>query len=121
MRRGSGAFDYRDGMSSTGGRATARPAVIPDDVDDPAIVKASGRVTLPLHVRWSGPKLSYDLDDRRDRLRVYEQVLREGTADDVRRVIDVDVLIDLWDDLYLPSHVRTAWRSWLRDRRGVSV
>ncbi len=64
--------------SQIAGRATARPAVIPDDVDGPAVMKASGRVRLPLNVRWSGPDVVYDLADRRDRARVYEQVLREG-------------------------------------------
>ena len=39
------------------------------------------------------------------RNRVYEQVLREGTADDVRHFIDVDLLLDLWDELILPPAV----------------
>jgi hypothetical protein len=39
---------------------------------------------LQVHIRWSGPRLAYDLDDRADRVRVYQQVLREGTEDDVR-------------------------------------
>ena len=29
-----------------------------------------------------GPAISYDLDDRADKARVYEQVLRKGTEDD---------------------------------------
>ncbi|HLL92343.1 MAG TPA: hypothetical protein VK252_05330 [Solirubrobacteraceae bacterium] len=32
--------------------------------------------------------MTYDLDDPIDRARVYEQVLREGTEDDVRFYID---------------------------------
>ena len=40
-------------------------------------------------------------------------MLREGTADDVRRFIDIDVLIDLWDELILPPAVSQAWISWL--------
>ena len=103
------------------GRATARPAVIPDDVDDPGVIKASGRVVLPLNVRWSGPDAVYDLTDRRDRARVYEQVLREGTDDDVRYFIDVDALLDLWPELFLPTHVHAAWARWLREHRGASV
>lgn len=76
---------------------------VPDDADDPEIVKASGLVTLPLHVRWSGPPKTYDLSRRADRARVYEQVLREGADDDVRTFIDVDELLALWDDLVLPA------------------
>ena len=94
---------------------------IPDDVDDPAVDKARGRVTLPSSVRWSGPDVTYDLSDRRHRARVYEQVLREGTAADVRRFIDVDELIDLWDDLILPPAVSRAWIDWLAEHRGVVV
>ena len=91
----------------------ARPVAIPADFDDPSLQKASGRVQLPLHIRWSQPTLAYDLDDRADRLRVYEQVLREGTDDDVRFYIDPDQLRELFDDLVLPPPVRRAWADWL--------
>lgn len=60
-------------------------------------------VTLLLHVRWSGPDRSYDLAVGCDRVRVYEQVLSEGTEEDVRTFVDVDQLLDLWDDLLLPA------------------
>ncbi len=93
------------------------PAAIPDDVADPAVKKASGVVTLPNRVQWSGPQRTYDLNDRRDRARVYEQVLREGLDEDVRHFIDVDCLIDLWDELFLPRHVRQAWADWLTAHR----
>jgi hypothetical protein len=77
--------------------------------------KAHGRVELPLHVRWSGAPKVYDLHDRSDRLRVYEQVLREGNDDDIRRYIDVHELVLLWDELVLPDNVRRAWASWFRE------
>jgi hypothetical protein len=50
---------------------------------------------------------------------VYEQVLREGNADDIRRFIDLDELIALWDDLVLPPYVRRAWAAWFH-RHGRS-
>ncbi len=62
----------------------SRPVAIPDDIDDPSLIKATGIVQLPLHIAWSEPTLTYDLNGRSDRHRVYEQVLREGTDDDVR-------------------------------------
>lgn len=92
----------------------ARPVAAPDDADDPNIEKACGNVVLPLHVRWSGPPKVYDLGQRSDRARVYEQVLREGNDDDVRRYIDVDELCLLWDELVLPDYVRRAWTRWFR-------
>ncbi len=102
-------------------RARAQEAAVPDDVDGAEVKKASGVVELPLHIRWSGPPRLYDLSDRQQRARVYEQVLREGNEDDVRRFIRVEELIDLWDELVLPRHVCRAWADWLEQRRGVSL
>jgi len=92
----------------------ARPVATPDDAGDPTVDKAHGRVELPLHVRWSGPPKVYDLGQRPDRIRVYEQILREGNDDDIRRYIDVDELLLLWDVLVLPDYVRRAWTQWSR-------
>ena len=96
--------------------ATTRPVAIPDDIADANESKAVGVVELPPHIRWSGPPRSYDLRQRRDRARVYEQVLREGSEDDVRHFVCVDELVDLWDDLVLPDHVRAAWDRWFAAR-----
>lgn len=95
----------------------ARPVAVPDDLEDPSLPKASGRVELPLHIRWSGPPIIYDLDDRSDRARVYEQVLREGTEDDVRFYVKPEQLRDFFDELVLPPPVRRAWADWLRRHR----
>ncbi len=102
-------------------RATAQVPAVPDDLDTADVERASGVVELPLHIRWSGPARYYDLADRQQRARVYEQVLREGNDDDVRRYIRADELIDLWDELVLPRHVRQAWADWLQRHRGVSL
>src|SRR5262245_18735321 len=75
----------------------ARPVAVPDDLGS-SMPKASGPIELPLHIRWSGPPLTYDLDDRADRARVYEHVLREGTESDVPYYIDAEQLLDLWDE-----------------------
>ncbi|MFP5021859.1 helix-turn-helix transcriptional regulator [Pseudonocardia phyllosphaerae] len=74
---------------------------------DPSEAFAS--VMLPLHLNWSDPGRVFDMRDRRQRGRVYEIVLREGTADDVLAYIDGALLIDLWPDLVLPEGVRAAW------------
>ena len=79
--------------------------------------KAKGKVELPLHIRWSGPPVTYDLTDRGDRARVYEQVLREGTADDVRFYVEADELRELFDELVLPPTVWRPWAAWLRRHR----
>jgi hypothetical protein len=94
----------------------ARPVAVPEDLDDPSLAKARGVVELPFHIRWSGPPLAYDLKKRADRIRVYEQVLREGTEDDVRFYVDPDELREVSDELVLPPPVRRAWRDRLRRR-----
>ena len=99
----------------------ARPVAVPEDIDECRAPKVRGLIQLPFHVRWSGPFIAYDLDDRADRARVYEQVLREGTEDDIRFYIDVDQLLELWDDLVLPVGVRQAWAEWFRRHRGVEI
>ncbi|NNN20847.1 MAG: hypothetical protein HKL80_02430 [Acidimicrobiales bacterium] len=91
----------------------ARPVAIPEDLEYARTVKASGKIELPFHIKWSGTTLIYDLDNRVERARVYEQVLREGTEEDIRYYIEIDKLLDLWNDLVLPIAVRKAWMDWL--------
>ena len=93
----------------------SRPVAVPVDLDDPSHTKATGRVRLPLHIRWSGAPVTYDLDDPVDRARVYEQVLREGTEDDVRFYVAADSLLELWNELVLPPAVREAWAPWIEE------
>ena len=88
----------------------ARPVAIPEAFDwEPT---ASGTITLPFHVRWSDPVVAYDMAVRADRLRVYEQVLREGTEADVRHYVDPKELAELLDELVLPPMVRRTWAEW---------
>jgi hypothetical protein len=102
----------------------SRPVPIPDDVDDPSVTKASGRVRLPLHIYRSGDdpqNKQWDLDDPLQRELVYRMVMSEGNEDDVRYFIDVDQLIAMWPDLFLPRRVRETWAVWLREHRGVPL
>jgi hypothetical protein len=96
-----------------------RPVALPDDLEDHP--KATGVVTLPRHVFWSGPDMEWDLQDRRQRMQVYEIVLTEGTDDDVRHFIDPDELIRLWHDIWLSPHVRSAWSKHLYALRGIEL
>jgi hypothetical protein len=48
-------------------------------------------------------------------------VMTEGDDDDVRRFIDVDQLIAMWPNLFLPKRVRKAWTAWLQEHRGVRL
>lgn len=95
--------------------ARHRPFVLPaslEDLDGPTM---DGRVRLPTHLDWSVGRV-YDLADPVDRRRVYELVLREGSLDDLRRYVDVELLIQQFDELVLPNEIRTAWAGLLGSR-----
>jgi len=71
-----------------------------------------GVVRLPLRLYWSGPdpqSVKWDTASRDDRRWLYEVVLREGTLDDVRELVDGQELVREWDQLYLPHWLRAAW------------
>jgi len=73
----------------------------------------TGTVRLPLRIYWSGPNpqnVEWDLADTSRRARLYEIVLREGSLDDQRSLINGAELARLWDSLYLPTHIRRAWQ-----------
>ena len=72
-------------------------------------------MTLPGHVAWSAPR-TFDMDNQRQLITMYQTVMTEGLDDDVRYYIDIDVLVELWDDLWLSPYVREAWSAWLHDR-----
>jgi hypothetical protein len=74
----------------------------------------------PLRVRWRGPPRRYDLADRADRARVYEQVLTEGTEDDVRPYVVLAELIDLCQNLCCRTTSAAGGRDGSR-RRAASL
>jgi len=96
-----------------------RPVSIPADMDDRSLPKATGTVVLPPHIAWSFPS-EHNLEDPKQLRYAYERVMTEGLEDDVRFYIDIDVLLKVWDELWLSPHVRDAWYEWLRRRRLVA-
>jgi transcriptional regulator with XRE-family HTH domain len=99
------------------GRAIYVPAVLPRLPVDRAV----GRVCLPLHLNWSQPGREFDLADRRQRARVYEILLREGTGQDIADYVDGALLVDLWPELILPAQVRRKWQPLIETVRGQPV
>jgi transcriptional regulator with XRE-family HTH domain len=83
---------------------------VPGSLPRLPVERALRRVRLPLHLNWSEPDRDYDLADRRQRARVYEIVLREGSARDISDYIDGALLADLWPDLVVPTQLRCAWQ-----------
>ena len=85
------------------------------------LTDAFAAVVLPSHLHWSGPSRTYRLTDRLDRARVYEIVLREGSESDLLTYVDGGLLVDLWDDLVLPSALRSAWAPLISRYRAASA
>lgn len=96
----------------------AHAAYVPEFLPRLPMDSALGRVRLPLHLNWSQPGRQFDLSDRRQRARVYEIVLREGTGEDIRRYVDGALLADLWPELVLPAGVRREWQPLIDGTRG---
>ena len=90
---------------------------VPSSLRRLPIEQAMSKVDLPLHLNWSQPGRVFDLADRRDRARVYEIVLREGTAEDILTYLDGALLCDLWTELTLPRSIRAAWAPVITARR----
>ena len=86
-----------------------RPVTVPTTLPRLPVEQALAVTELPLHLNWSAPGRQFDLRDRVDRARVYEILLREGTADDILRYVDGALLVDLWDELVVPPAIRSAW------------
>lgn len=95
------------------------PYAVPDRLWRLDLTEALATVVLPRYLNWSGPSRPYRLSERRDRARVYEIVLREGTDSDLMTYVDGALLVDVWNDLVLPLQLRRAWsRAIARARDG---
>lgn len=91
------------------------PVAIPEDIENRSLPKASGVVRLPGHIAWS-PPYEYDLDNPRNLRCAYERVMTEGLDEDVLYFVDLETLVEIWNELYLSPHVREPWSAWLRER-----
>ncbi len=87
-----------------------RSVSVPSHLPRLAPVQALGKIELPLHLNWSQTSRVFNLANRKDRERVYELVLQEGTPADIESIIDGLFLLDLWEELVLPKYVREAWQ-----------
>lgn len=92
-----------------------RSVSVPDALPRLPVHQALATVQLPIHLNWSDRDRRFDLHDRQQRARIYEIVLREGTAEDVLAYIDGALLVDLWNEVVLPREVRAAWDEVIAD------
>lgn len=71
---------------------------------------ATGTITLPRHVRWSGRARSYEVTDPVARRTAYKHLLEEGLAEDLRRYLNAGLLVADLPFLVLRPEVRAAWQ-----------
>jgi hypothetical protein len=82
---------------------------VPSSLPNLEPVRAFARVKLPHHVAWSGQS-DFDLGLRPERGKADEILLTEGLPEDITMFVDGALLVDLWSELFLPSHVKAAWQ-----------
>jgi len=70
-----------------------------------------GKVTLPSRVIWSGKRRTFDLTNLEDRAIAYEAIMTNGEAQDIVQFIDANLLIEIFDHMYLPPATRGAWQN----------
>lgn len=103
-------------MTSSDAQPTRRPGwhrdpELPTSLDE-LQGPLAGEIGLPLHAFWSGGNPAaarWDLGDPAARRSLYEIVLQEGSLQDIRDLVNGAELVRLWDSLYLPLWIRTAW------------
>jgi excisionase family DNA binding protein len=78
-------------------------------------------VELPFHLYWSDDNNRFDLSKHARLRSMYQIVLTEGTADDVRTYINRALLIDVWHELWLSPAVHEAWDNWIEAHRHATV
>lgn len=116
---------YRDEVALVGSNerpnqirfADLKPYAIVESLDD-LNGADHGTVDLPQRILWAPGKKRKNIDFYGQRKVVYRSVLSEGTLEDVRRYLNKGLLIELWGDLSLPSHVARAWEDRFPELRG---
>lgn len=76
-----------------------------------------GVLEVPNRIWWSGRTKVVDTNARDDLIRLYELVLTNGTEEDVRTYISFSELLELWEQLSLPTYVARAWAAWFSAQR----
>ncbi|WNB87680.1 transcriptional regulator [Glutamicibacter protophormiae] len=85
-----------------------KPYAVPDSLAE-LHGPASGFVELPHSLYWAPGSRRFNLDEDHGLKRVYVSALAEGTLADVQALVNANRLVEIWDDLILPTRVRDLW------------
>ena len=113
-------MEYVDSVRSHGRHpGWVRDVPVPRSLDE-LNGPLGGVIGLPARIFWSGPDpraVRWNLADPGRRRDLYEIVLVEGNMNDVRELINGAELVRLWDQMYVPRWVRSAWRPLIESAR----
>lgn len=91
-------------------RRYAKPIVLPERLEF-LTGPTGGTVELPRHLSWSGSH-RYDLDRRGRGMDLYRELILEATKpSDLYTYLNESILKHLWDEMWLPTHVRSRWET----------
>lgn len=85
-----------------------KPYAVPDSLEN-LRGPASGWVQLSHSLYWAPGSRRFNLDEDYGLRRVYVSALAEGTLADVQSLVNAERLVEVWDDLILPTRVRDLW------------
>jgi hypothetical protein len=90
---------------------STRPYAVVDSLAELAGGPRRGVVELPLRMDWSQQR-RYTLNRDGDRRLLYETVLNEALRpDDLRELLNGELLVQLWSRLWLPRRIRQLWET----------
>jgi hypothetical protein len=73
------------------------------------------------HLYWSDDNNRFDLSKRARLRSMYQIVLTEGSTADVVAFVNRELLLGVWDELWLSPAVDAAWDSWIQAHRVAGV
>lgn len=96
-------------MATIAARRVRPPYVAPDTLDG-LRGPSRGVLTLPIHIHWS-PQRDFDLGDPGQAAVAYGSIIREADEQEQTELLDRQLLLDLWPDLFLPDWLKRLWES----------
>ncbi|MBK4120915.1 transcriptional regulator [Kocuria rhizophila] len=87
-----------------------KPYAVPDSLDE-LHGPSSGWVELSHSLYWAPGPRRFNLDDDYGIWRVYVSALAEGTLADVQALVNTNRLMEIWNELVLPTRVRDLWEA----------
>ncbi len=106
-RRSPAAVEPR--LSYTDGFPYAAPASL-DELHGPT----SGQVRVPAHVD-PHPDPVFSLEVESSRRAMYAAVMRAGTVEDQRELLNAGLVRELWPSIHLPARAHALWAPLLAD------